>query len=117
MGRRVMTINFGKWERTYQDGTKDRLACVRTDHYLSRDALAGLLIAALEPECLEDIVKDLPKGEIEKAIREQLARNASAANSWRIRYIPGGELGYIEVLEWAQRQIDILTDRKDKPRP
>jgi hypothetical protein len=102
-----MAIKWGSWVRTYQDGTTAPLACIRVAHYLTRDEMAGALIVALAPEYLEDITKDLPKKKTEKVIREQLESNASAGNYWKSEYIgTGTELGYVEVLEWALRQVD-----------
>ena len=105
-----MTVSLGKWVRTYREGAQAPLACIRVAHYLTREELAGALITALAPECLEDL-RDLTKAEAEAAIREQLTRNAGAAHYWGDQYGDQADLNQDEVREWALAQVDHLTGK------
>lgn len=102
-----MTIRLSGW---HNPRTGEDLAAVRITWYLSRDDLAGLLIAALEPHTHEDLKQDLSRYQAEREIRGQLEKNAEKRNWWRDAYRENypGEPSADEVLAWARSQVDRL---------
>jgi len=98
-------IRFG-WKRR-SDG--EPMARVRVEWLLTRDDMAGLLLAKRSP-FTHDELTEMAKAEIEQAIRDQLWDNAGEGNFWSDNYAEGYQHGVTqdEAWEWAMRQVKKL---------
>jgi len=91
------------WKRR-SDG--EPMAKVRAEWLLTRDDMAGLLIARILPTAHEELA-EMTRGDIEEAIRTQLWDCADRRNWWRDEYAEDylREVTQGEAWEWAMRQV------------
>lgn len=105
-------IKFGKWRKDYKNGTVADLAEVRISFFLTREELAGALIAAEPPETEDELAElaQVSKTEAERRIRAVLKDSASRAYYWQDAYSDGvSEVDEENVLKAALVVIDKLT--------
>ncbi len=76
-------LNFGKWSRKHDNGTKEKLAAVTVKHYVGKQLLCDFVCMEIAIYGLEDN-KDLEsRAKLEAMVRDRLSyRGTSYANDW-----------------------------------
>lgn len=96
-----------RFSRRRGDVPVARVSCTWT---LTREEVAWCIIAAIEPHTYEDLAAPRTKRELEKAVRDLLARNADKREWWADAYKEEypGEPTPDEVEAWGIEQASRL---------